>query len=122
MIDKIIALALEEDTALGDITSENIFTLKDKATARLVAKKDLILCGVNLAKEIFEYVDRALVFKTKSNVKLFFDDETFSYECTDIDEVRNALEHDLANATVDPMGAAYAYNLLTIMTAMDYAA
>ena len=26
MIDKIITLALEEDTALGDITSENIFT------------------------------------------------------------------------------------------------
>ena len=67
MIDRIITLALEEDTALGDITSENIFTSKDKATARLVAKQDLILCGVNLAKEIFEYVDRNLIFKTKFN-------------------------------------------------------
>ena len=51
MIDKIVTLALEEDTALGDITSENIFTVKDKTTARLVAKQDLILCGVNLAKK-----------------------------------------------------------------------
>ena len=67
MIDKIVALALEEDTALGDITSDNIFTLKDKATARLVAKQDLVLCGVNLAKEIFEYVDPCLFFKTKYN-------------------------------------------------------
>ena len=67
MIDKIVTLALEEDTALGDITSENIFSIKDKAAARLVAKQDLILCGVNLAKEIFEYVDNKLVFKTKFN-------------------------------------------------------
>lgn len=67
MIDKIVILALEEDTALGDITSENIFSLKDKSTARLVAKQDLILCGINLAKRIFEYVDRSLIFKTKFN-------------------------------------------------------
>jgi len=65
MIDKIITLALEEDTALGDITSDNIFSIKDKAAACLVAKQDLILCGVNLAKEIFEYVDKNLIFKTK---------------------------------------------------------
>ncbi len=67
MIDKIVALALEEDTALGDITSENIFTNKDKTTARLVAKQNLILCGIDLAKEIFKYVDQTLVFKTKFN-------------------------------------------------------
>ena len=67
MIDKIISLALEEDTALGDITSENIFSVKDKSVARLIAKQDLILCGVNLAKEIFEYVDHTLVYKTKFN-------------------------------------------------------
>ena len=67
MIDRIITLALEEDTALGDITSENIFTLKDKTTARLVAKENMVLCGVILAKEIFEYVDKNLIFKTKFN-------------------------------------------------------
>jgi len=65
MIDRIVTLALEEDTALGDITSDNIFSIKDKTAARLVAKQDLILCGVNLAKEIFEYVDKSLIFKTK---------------------------------------------------------
>ena len=65
MIDRIITLALEEDTALGDITSENIFSTNDKSNARLIAKEDLILCGVDLAKDIFEYVDRNLVFKTR---------------------------------------------------------
>ena len=63
MIDKIIALALEEDMGLGDITSDNIFSEKDKSTAVFISKEDMIVCGTLVAKDIFEYVDKTIDFK-----------------------------------------------------------
>ena len=63
MIDKIIALAIEEDMGLGDITSDNIFTEKDKSTASFIAKEDMIVCGTLVAKDVFEYVDSKIDFK-----------------------------------------------------------
>ncbi|MDR0291905.1 MAG: carboxylating nicotinate-nucleotide diphosphorylase [Elusimicrobium sp.] len=63
MIEKIIVLALEEDLGLGDITSDNIFTEEDKASAEIIAKDDMVLCGVNIAKNIFNYVDPELKFR-----------------------------------------------------------
>lgn len=63
MIDKIIALAIEEDMGLGDITSDNIFTEKDKSTASFIAKEDMIVCGTLVAKDVFEYVDSKVDFK-----------------------------------------------------------
>ena len=63
MIDQIIKLALEEDMGLGDITSDNIFTQKDKSTAQFIAKDDMIVCGTLVAKDVFEYVDRNIDFK-----------------------------------------------------------
>ena len=63
MIDKIIALAIEEDMGLGDITSDNIFTEKDKSTAYFIAKEDMVVCGTLIAKNVFEYVDSKVDFK-----------------------------------------------------------
>lgn len=63
MIDKIIALALEEDMGLGDITSDNIFSEKDKSSAFFIAKEDMIVCGTLVAKDVFEYVDNKVDFK-----------------------------------------------------------
>ncbi|MBQ4494111.1 MAG: carboxylating nicotinate-nucleotide diphosphorylase [Elusimicrobiaceae bacterium] len=63
MIDKIIQLAIEEDMGLGDITSDNIFSEKDKSTAFFIAKEDMIVCGTLVAKEVFEYVDNKIDFK-----------------------------------------------------------
>jgi len=63
MIDKIIRLAVEEDLGAGDITSENIFAASDKADGYIYAKEDLVLCGVNVARDAFLYVDPAVKFK-----------------------------------------------------------
>ncbi len=63
MIDKLIQLAIDEDLGLGDITSDNIFTDKDMASAYIYAKEDLVLCGMDVAKSVFDYVDRAVKFK-----------------------------------------------------------
>ena len=62
IIDKIIELALEEDLGLGDITSDTIFAAQDKARGVIVAKEDLVLCGLPTAKEVFAAVDPAVVF------------------------------------------------------------
>ncbi|MDR0953220.1 MAG: carboxylating nicotinate-nucleotide diphosphorylase [Elusimicrobiota bacterium] len=63
MIEKIIKLAVEEDAGLGDITSENIFTSKDKAQAVFIAKEDMVVCGGEVARQVFNYVDKTVVFK-----------------------------------------------------------
>ncbi|MCL2888727.1 MAG: carboxylating nicotinate-nucleotide diphosphorylase [Elusimicrobia bacterium] len=63
MIDKIIVLALEEDLGLGDITSDNIFSDGDMASAIIFAKEDMVLCGVSVAQTVFNYVDRETKFR-----------------------------------------------------------
>ena len=63
MIEKIVKLALEEDLGLGDITSDNIFTPQDRARAVIVAKEDLVLCGMDIARQTFWLVDEELLFK-----------------------------------------------------------
>ncbi len=60
--DKIILLALEEDLGLGDITTDNIFTPTDGAIAVVRAKEDLVLCGMDIARQVFELVDPAVEF------------------------------------------------------------
>lgn len=62
MIDKIIKLALEEDLGLGDITSDNIFTPENTAAAEIVAKEDLVLSGMEIARAVFAHVDPTLWF------------------------------------------------------------
>lgn len=62
IIEKIIQLAIEEDLGLGDITSDNIFTPQNRAKAIIVAKQDLVLCGMDIARQTFWYVDETLVF------------------------------------------------------------
>lgn len=62
IIDKIIELALLEDLALGDITSDTIFTPQTRAKAVIRAKEDLVLCGMDVAKQVFHAVDPDIIF------------------------------------------------------------
>lgn len=62
IIEKIVKLALEEDLGLGDITSDNIFTAQDRARAEIVAKEDLVFCGLEIARQTFWLVDEKLEF------------------------------------------------------------
>lgn len=63
IIEKIIQLALEEDLGLGDITSDNIFSRQGRARAEIVAKEDLVLCGMDIARQTFWLVDETLSFR-----------------------------------------------------------
>ena len=62
ILDKIIELALLEDLSLGDITSDTIFTPENHAKAAIFAKEDLVLCGMETAREVFRAVDEEIVF------------------------------------------------------------
>ena len=62
ILDKIIELALLEDLSLGDITSDTIFTPENQAKALIRAKEDLVLCGMEVARQVFEAVDPAIQF------------------------------------------------------------
>ena len=62
ILDKIVELALLEDLSLGDITSDTIFTPENRAQAAVTAKEDLVLCGLETAREVFAAVDAGLVF------------------------------------------------------------
>ena len=52
-LDKIISLALEEDSALNDITSKNIISKDTVASAVLMAKHSGIICGLDVFKQVF---------------------------------------------------------------------
>lgn len=63
ILDKIIELALLEDLSLGDITSDTIFTPENRAKAVITAKEDLVLCGMETAREVFAAVDEEVSFR-----------------------------------------------------------
>ena len=56
-IDKLIKLALNEDVGLGDITTRSIISEKDIFQAEILAKNDLVLCGLDIFKAVFFYLD-----------------------------------------------------------------
>ncbi len=56
-IDNLIKLALNEDVGLGDITTRSIVSEKDIFQAEILAKNDLVLCGLDIFKAVFIYLD-----------------------------------------------------------------
>ena len=62
-LDKFIDEALIEDVGPGDYTSESCIPANIRDTARLIVKDDGVICGVKIAKYIFERIDPTSVFK-----------------------------------------------------------
>lgn len=59
-IDTLIELAVEEDTPMGDLTSEAIFSPDDTACANIIARQDMVICGLGIAQKVFQRIDPAL--------------------------------------------------------------
>jgi nicotinate-nucleotide pyrophosphorylase (carboxylating) len=53
----LIKMALQEDLKTGDITTETIFPLTEFCSAKLIAKEDGIICGLNVVKNVFEHLE-----------------------------------------------------------------
>lgn len=65
-IDSLIDLALDEDVAFGDVTSQSIFSVSDHSKARILARQDMVVCGLEIAKRVFSRVDPRLEIELKA--------------------------------------------------------
>lgn len=58
--ETLIDLALDEDAGLGDVTSEAIFPADHVSWATISSKEDLVICGLDVAAQVFKRVDSSL--------------------------------------------------------------
>jgi len=56
-IDEWIYLALKEDIGSGDVTTQSIISPTSISSGKLIAKEQLIVCGLAVVKRIFELID-----------------------------------------------------------------
>ncbi len=61
-VDSIISLAMNEDIGTGDITTLSTIPADKNAFGRFIAKEDMIICGIDLAKYVFSKVDTSIEF------------------------------------------------------------
>lgn len=62
----IVELALAEDLgAVGDITTDAVVDATVEVKARLIAKRDGVICGLPVAALVFEKVDDSIVFEPR---------------------------------------------------------
>lgn len=59
-VDKIIALALEEDASLNDVTSKAVVPPTLRVKARITARQRLVVSGSSAALRVFEMIDPAV--------------------------------------------------------------
>lgn len=62
-IARAVRLALAEDVGEGDLTSNALFAPEDSCQAQVVAKAHGILCGVEVAREVFTAADAECTFE-----------------------------------------------------------
>ena len=62
-LDKIIMNALDEDMAWGDITTESTVAVDAVSNARLIAKQEGIVCGIDVFERVMQIVDKNTVVK-----------------------------------------------------------
>jgi nicotinate-nucleotide pyrophosphorylase (carboxylating) len=62
-VKTIVQLALAEDIGGGDLTTDNIIPSNSRSKARLISKADGVICGVNLAREVFKTLNAKMTFR-----------------------------------------------------------
>lgn len=61
-LTSLIERALAEDLGTGDVTSEATISVDAVSTAIMQAKQDLVLAGLEVAREVFHYLDPDIKF------------------------------------------------------------
>ena len=61
---RLIDQAIEEDAVRRDITSLALLPQAHRAEAYIVVKESAVICGVNLAKAVFQRVDKNISFRS----------------------------------------------------------
>lgn len=65
LIDALIKLAIEEDIAAGDITTNSIIPATTRATAEMKMKADGVISGLNIARRVFEHFEQDITWDAK---------------------------------------------------------
>jgi nicotinate-nucleotide pyrophosphorylase (carboxylating) len=60
VVDRVVALALEEDLASGDLTTEACIAPDARAVAHAVARRPMVACGGEVFARVFERIDPSL--------------------------------------------------------------
>jgi len=55
-------MAIAEDLGRGDMTSELLFTKKNAAKANVISREEIVVCGMDIVREILIQYDKALKF------------------------------------------------------------
>lgn len=62
-VKKLIETALAEDLGTGDVTSEATIRPESVSVAAMLAKQDLVLAGIDVAREVFLHLDPDIRFE-----------------------------------------------------------
>ncbi len=64
-LEKFIKVALEEDIGTGDITTNAVISDKEVTVGKVIAKEDLMLCGLNIFEYVFLCLDKNIKIDPK---------------------------------------------------------
>lgn len=65
LIDRLIDLAIEEDIATGDITTDSIIPAHSRAVAEMKMKADGVISGLDIARRVYERFEKDIVWEAK---------------------------------------------------------
>ena len=63
-IQELIEIALNEDIGTGDITTDNLVGSDHKGTGMIIAKEPLVIAGLDVAGQVFKYLDPNMILKS----------------------------------------------------------
>ena len=66
-VRQIIQMAIEEDLGQGDMTSELLFKDDTIAKSNIISREEIVVCGMDIAKEILKQYDKRLKLKVYVN-------------------------------------------------------
>lgn len=64
-VQHLIEIALKEDIGSGDITTENLIEPELVGRGSIIAKEVLVIAGLDVAKQVFKYLDPNIIFRPK---------------------------------------------------------
>jgi nicotinate-nucleotide pyrophosphorylase (carboxylating) len=63
VVNRAVRMALEEDLGTGDITSQAVVDAEVRARAQIVAREQMVVAGLAVARAVFARVDREVEFQ-----------------------------------------------------------
>ena len=59
----LLRLSIKEDIGKGDVTSDILIPKTSKSISHIIAKEEAVICGIPVAKKVFELIDSSIQFK-----------------------------------------------------------